>query len=111
MLSAAVADHGQLVTSETGHQAAPWTIERAMRSARQHVSGLPGEFRIHDLRHYYESKLIASGLHLKVGRGPPAALERGRHPGREPPVLPARAFSEHGRTRLGLARCLTSVIC
>jgi integrase len=41
-------------------------IERAVREARVSVEGLPPEFRFHDLRHYFASLLIASGLDVKV---------------------------------------------
>jgi integrase len=41
-------------------------IERAVREARVSVEGLPLEFRFHDLRHYFASLLIASGLDVKV---------------------------------------------
>ena len=34
-----------------GHQLSPWAIERAMRTARKKVQGLPADFRYHDLRH------------------------------------------------------------
>ncbi len=37
-----------------------------MRSARGKVPGMPEGFRFHDLRHYYASLLIASGLDVKV---------------------------------------------
>lgn len=49
-----------------GQQLAPWTLERAMRTARAKVPGLPPDFRFHDLRHYYASMLIASGADVKV---------------------------------------------
>jgi integrase len=39
---------------------APW------RTARGKVDGLPPGFRYHDLRHYFESLLIASGADVKV---------------------------------------------
>lgn len=44
----------------------PWTIERAIRNYRRQVSGLSPEFRFHDLRHYFASLLIGSGLDVKV---------------------------------------------
>lgn len=55
-----------ILTDEWGNPASPWTIERAMRAARQQVRGLPEDFRFHDLRHYLASLLIASGLDVKI---------------------------------------------
>ena len=55
-----------LLSNEWGQQLAPWTLERAMRSARVKVPGLPVGFRYHDLRHYLASLLIASGADVKV---------------------------------------------
>lgn len=68
MLSAAVARWGgdTLVTDGLGKPASPWSVERAVRSTRQRVDGLPAEFRFHDLRHYLASLLIASGADVKV---------------------------------------------
>lgn len=44
----------------------PWQLQREFRKARANVKGLPDGFRFHDLRHYYASLLIASGLDVKV---------------------------------------------
>jgi integrase len=37
-----------------------------VRSARRTQVGLPEDFRFHDLRHFYASLLIASGLDVKT---------------------------------------------
>ncbi len=52
--------------NEWGDQLAPWTLQRAIRTARAKVPGLPLDFRFHDLRHYLASMLIASGADVKV---------------------------------------------
>ncbi|MEU4287798.1 site-specific integrase [Kribbella sp. NPDC026596] len=67
-LSAAVARWGSawLVTDAAGGQASPWSVERAMRTARKKVPGLPEGFRFQDLRHFLASLLIASGADVKV---------------------------------------------
>lgn len=54
------------VVGAYGRPVAPYTIEAAFRKARTLVKGLPEGFRIHDLRHYFASLLIASGLDVKV---------------------------------------------
>jgi integrase len=67
-LSAAIAigNGATFVTNEAGQAATPWQIERAFRDARDEVEGLPDGFRFHDLRHYFASLLIASGLDVKT---------------------------------------------
>lgn len=72
-----------VVTDGIGGQGKPWSVERAIRSARAahvrplpdghakdcagcRVPGLPAEFRFHDLRHYLASLLIADGADVKV---------------------------------------------
>ena len=52
--------------NEWGQQLAPWGLQRAMRTARAKVPGLPTGFRFQDLRHYYASLLIKSGADVKV---------------------------------------------
>jgi integrase len=55
-----------LLTDDRGGQLGPWTLERAMRTARTKVDGLDEGFRYHDLRHYLASLLIASGADVKT---------------------------------------------
>lgn len=55
-----------VVTDELGRPTTPWAIERAMRAHRGEIEGLPEGFRFHDLRHYFASLLIGSGLDVKV---------------------------------------------
>lgn len=55
-----------VVTDEVGRPSSPWAIERAIRATRTTVKGLPDGFRFHDLRHFYASHLIESGLSVKV---------------------------------------------
>jgi integrase len=57
---------GPLLTGADGGQLSTWALERAMRTARGKVDGLPEGFRYHDLRHYLASLLIASGADVKV---------------------------------------------
>jgi integrase len=55
-----------VVTDGLGGPASPWSIERAVRSARHTVPDLPSGFRFHDLRHYLASLLIGTGADVKV---------------------------------------------
>ncbi|MFG6401464.1 tyrosine-type recombinase/integrase [Microbacterium sp. P04] len=55
-----------IVVGAFGRPVAPYTIETAFKSARETVEGLPEGFRIHDLRHYFASLLIAAGLDIKT---------------------------------------------
>lgn len=55
-----------IVTTEYGRGISPHRVEHYFREARATVEGLPEGFRFHDLRHYYASLLIASGLDVKV---------------------------------------------
>jgi integrase len=55
-----------IMCDEAGRQMGPWQLQRAFRAARSAVPGLPEGFRFHDLRHFYASLLIASGLDVKV---------------------------------------------
>ncbi len=48
-----------------GRQLPPWHLQEVFRRARAKVD-LPEGFRFHDLRHYYASLLISSGLDVKV---------------------------------------------
>lgn len=67
-LSAHVEEFGTdwVICDEAGRQMGPWQPQRAFRAARAQVPGLPEGFRFHDLRHYYASLLINSGLDVKV---------------------------------------------
>ena len=55
-----------LVVGAFGRPVSPTTIDVAFRVARATVTGLPAGFRVHDLRHYFASLLIAAGLDVKV---------------------------------------------
>ncbi len=55
-----------IVVGAFGRPVAPYTIETAFKTARAAVEGLPEGFRIHDLRHYFASLLIAAGLDIKT---------------------------------------------
>jgi len=55
-----------VLTNPVGGQLEPWRLERAIRTARAKVPGLPTGFRYHDLRHYLASLLIADGADVKT---------------------------------------------
>jgi integrase len=55
-----------VMCDEVGRQMGPWQLQRAFRAARADVQGLPEGFRFHDLRHFYASLLISSGLDVKI---------------------------------------------
>ena len=55
-----------MLTGADGGQLSPWALERAMRTARKKVEGLPEGFRYHDLRHYFARLLIAHGADVKT---------------------------------------------
>ena len=58
---------GQLGVIDGEHvQPTSGKLERAVRTARVCVDGLPDGFRFHDLRHYLASLLIAGGADVKV---------------------------------------------
>jgi hypothetical protein len=62
-----------ILTDPEGRQVGPWRLERAIRSARTKVPGLPEGFRHHDPRHYLASFLIAHGAEVKLCPGPAKA--------------------------------------
>jgi integrase len=55
-----------IMCDEAGRQLGLWQLQRAFMTARAQVPGLPEGFTFHDLRHFYASLLIASGLDVKV---------------------------------------------
>ena len=55
-----------MFTNEWGQQLAPWALERAIRTARSKVPGLPPTFTYHHLRHCLASLLISGGADVKV---------------------------------------------
>ncbi|MFF0613506.1 tyrosine-type recombinase/integrase [Nocardia tengchongensis] len=70
LLSASVKrwPHDHMVTNGEGKPAPPWLIQRKLRELRNSgtVAGLPEEFSVHDLRHYFASLLISKGADVKM---------------------------------------------
>lgn len=56
----------RLVRSPYGREISRTQVGVAWREVRDRVEGLPRGFRVHDLRHYYASLLIAQGLDVKT---------------------------------------------
>lgn len=65
MLAVEVSPDGWVVETPFSEQVGPWMIQREIRAVREEL-GLPEGFRLHDLRHYYASMLIAGGADVKV---------------------------------------------
>lgn len=114
-LSAAVARWGQqtVVVGTFGRPVTPYRLEEAWRKARATVPGLPEGFRLHDLRHFYASWLIAAGHDtVAVSRAmrhasPAVTMRVYAHllPGREDQLLASldKAGEQRTRQRQGLA--------
>ena len=55
-----------VVVNAIGRRMSATALNNEFKTARETVEGLPEGFRLHHLRHYYASLLIASGLDVKT---------------------------------------------
>lgn len=55
-----------IVPGKFGRGVTAWQLNDVWATTRAKIAGLPEGFRIQDLRHYFASLLIASGLDIKV---------------------------------------------
>jgi len=55
-----------IVCNELGRPVTPTLVNVAFTEVAKTIEGLPMGFRIHDLRHYFASLLIAAGLDIKT---------------------------------------------
>jgi integrase len=87
-----------IVCNAIGRPVTPTVANKAFTAACKTVEGLPEGFRMHDLRHYFASLLIAAGLDVKTVQQRHAAHLGEDHPGRvRAPVAGPGRVLESGR--------------